>query len=78
MNKLQIDLANITNQRGLHLIQEAMANSFGERSVSTVFNKYGEELLRLRESGKQFMASNTGIIGTAGTLVRNHNFHGKS
>jgi len=77
VNKLQIDLEDITNQRGLHLIQESMAASFGDKPVAVTFNKYGEQMRLLRENGKQFMAAKTGIIGAIGTVVKNHNFHGK-
>lgn len=78
MDRLQADLRNITNQKDLYLIHESVAKSFGERAATKVFDTYGDELRRLRENGQQFMAAKTGIIGSVGTIVRNHNFHGTS
>jgi hypothetical protein len=76
MNRLQADLRNLTNQKDLYMIHESVTNTFGERAARKVFDSYGEELRRLRENGKQFMAAKTGIIGSVGTILKNHNFHG--
>lgn len=78
VKQLQIDLQAILKNAGagLHLIQESMSSTFGERLVVKAFSAYGETLRHRRESGKQFIEKGTGTIATAGTVIKNHNFFG--
>ncbi|MEI6297810.1 MAG: nucleotidyltransferase, partial [bacterium] len=77
INQLKLDVQNFIGKRGVHLIQESLEKPFGKDIVTKAFSNYGEKQLRLRETGGQFMASGTGIIGTEGTVIKNHHFYGK-
>jgi hypothetical protein len=79
LNQLRADLANVVNQRGLYNIQEALANPFGRKTVSTTFSNIGESARQQRESGAMKMVSGTGILGTIGrTSVPNHTNFGSN
>ena len=54
-----------------------MVKPFGKDAVTKAFSNYGENLRKQRESGSLNVAAKTGMIGTAGTAVKNHNFYGK-
>lgn len=76
LSQIKVDLNNALNQKGLHNIQEALQKPLGNKIVTTAFNNYGGSLLKLREQGQQHMATNTGMLGASGILLKNHNFHG--
>jgi hypothetical protein len=79
LSELKKDLYNIIGQsgRGLQFINESMQKPFGKDAVTQAFSNYGENLRKMREGGKLNMAAKTGMIGSAGTIVKNHNFYGK-
>ena len=77
MKRVQEDILSMIGRKGLHNIQEAMSGSFGNTTVKKAFSNYGEQSRLLRESGSMKMASNTGMLGTIGSTVKNHDFHGK-
>lgn len=77
MARVQEDIQSIINRKGLHNIQESMSQSFGETSVKKAFSSYGESNRLIRESGGMKMALKTGVLGTAGNTVKNHDFHGE-
>ena len=77
VKQVNIDIQNSIGKRGLHLIQESLEKPFGKDVITKAFSNYGEKHRLLRESGGQFMASGTGIIGKEGTVVKNHHFYGK-
>jgi len=76
---VQKDLNEILDQsgKGLQFINESMQKSFGKDAVSKTFSNYGENLRKQRESGNLNIAAKSGMIGTAGSAVKNHNFYGK-
>ena len=77
LNQVKQDVHNITQQRGLHHISEAMKKSFGESAVIKIFSMFGEKKYDTRQSGNLKMSTGTGILGSVGTIsVKAHNFHG--
>lgn len=77
LDKLEIDVANVMAQRGLSRIQESFSAPFGKNAVTKAFSNYGDNFRLLREDGKLKMAAGTGFLGSIGTTVKGHNFHGK-
>lgn len=79
LTEVKKDLNNMIGQssKGLQFINESMANPFGKDTVTRVFSSYGEKQLKQRESGGLRMAAGTGILGSTGSTVKGHNFHGK-
>lgn len=76
LGQVQKDIAEITAKRGLYLIQEAFEKPFGKATVTKTFSNYAEQSRKLRESGNLNIASNTGMLGSVGSIVKNHNFYG--
>jgi len=77
LNQVKQDILNITQQRGLHNISDAMKKPFGESAVTKTFSTLGERNRNYRENGILKMATGTGITGLSGTITAaSHNFHG--
>jgi hypothetical protein len=76
IEQVQKDILNITQQKGFYQIQESFEKPFGKEMAAKTFSNYGERSLLLRESGSVKMAAQTGMLGSAGTVVKNHNFFG--
>lgn len=79
LDAVQLDLKNIVEQqgKGLQFINESMVKPFGNETVTKTFSNYGESLRKKREAGSLNVAARTGMIGTVGIKVKNHNFYGK-
>lgn len=79
LSEVNKDLNNILGQsgKGLQYINESMVKPFGRDAVTKAFSNYGENLRKQREGGNLNMAAKTGMIGTFGAAVKNHNFYGK-
>jgi hypothetical protein len=77
IDQAKTDLYNATRQQGLHHIQEALTQPFGKEVVTKTFSTYAEKSRLLRENGSLKMAAGTGILGSVGTTVKGHNFHGE-
>jgi len=79
LNAIESDVQNITRQvgYGLPMISEAMKKPFGSELVNKTFSNYGANQLKKRQSGDMKMASRTGMLGSVGTTVKGHDFHGK-
>jgi hypothetical protein len=77
VRQVKSDLNNALLQSGgLQKISAALESPFGKSIVTEAFTKYGERQNLLRESGKQMMATTTGMLGVAGKQVKGHNFYG--
>lgn len=77
LRQLKEDLSQLTQQRGLHKIQESMAPPFGPSEVRSAFSSIAERTRENRENGLLKMAGKTGIISEIGrTGVRYHNNYG--
>ncbi|MCO6497192.1 MAG: nucleotidyltransferase [Chitinophagaceae bacterium] len=78
LKAVQRDLDNILGQRGkgLQFISESMSAPFGKDAVTKAFSNYGENLRKQRERGGLNIAAKTGMIGTTGSALKNHNFYG--
>ena len=78
LTAVQTDLNNILGQsgKGLQQINESMKKPFGESIITKTFSNYGESLKFKRESGSLNIAATSGMIGTAGTAIKKHNFYG--
>lgn len=75
--QIKSDLNNITQQRGLHTIQDLVAKSFGKEATTKAFSVIGEKALSQRQSGAMKMAAGTGILSNNGrTIVPYHNNFG--
>lgn len=77
LNQVKADINNTVNKRGLQLIQESLEKPFGKNIITKAFSNYGENLRKQREGGNLNIAAKTGMLGTVGTTVKNHNFYGK-
>lgn len=78
LDKLEEDLETIKYSQGigLHRLNESFSAQYGDKVVNKAFAAYGEKNRILRESGLRKMASSTGILGSVGTSIPNHNFEG--
>jgi hypothetical protein len=78
INQLRQDLNIILEQagRGVHFVGEAMQKPFGKTQVIRALSNYADDSYLLREAGKQFVKPNLGVVSSAGTLIKSHNFYG--
>lgn len=76
LDQLELDVARVTQKRGLSQIQEAFYSPFGKNSVTKAFSNYADNFRTLRESGNLKMTGGTGFLGSIGTTLKNHNFDG--
>lgn len=78
LNKLEDDLDNLNNNfgKGQDFLFESLSDMYGENVSKKVFSKISEQKRLLRENGNLKMAVGTGILGTEGVKVKNHNFFG--
>ena len=78
MDKLEEDLDTIKYSQGIGLqrLNETFSAQYGDKVVNKAFAAYGKKNRILRESGLRKMASGTGILGSIGTSVPDHNFEG--
>lgn len=77
MKQVKVDIENALGKRGLQFIQESLEKPFGKNTITNAFSSYGENQLKKRESGALKMAAGTGMLGSIGSTVKGHNFHGK-
>lgn len=77
LNQVKVDLVRTVGQQGLYRIQESLAAPFGKREVSKAFEQLANKARETREGGHLRMAAGSGILGSVGTKVANHNFHGR-
>lgn len=79
LKQVKLDVQNITEKRGLQLIQESMVKPFGDKLIAKTFSSYGDKYLQKRESGTLKMAAGTGMLGLSGrTPVTKHTNFGKN
>lgn len=62
--------------QGIQNLKQPFAQSFGETISQKAFSNYAEGIRQTRESGNLKMAA-TGVLGSIGTQVKAHNFHGE-
>lgn len=77
IDQVKLDIQTTLVKRSIPLIAESMKKPFGEELINKAFNSYGDSQLLKRESGNMKMAKSSGILGSLGTIVKGHNFHGK-
>jgi hypothetical protein len=79
LDAVELDVKNIVAQqgRGLQFISESMVKPFGKDAITKAFSNYGANQLKKRESGAMKMAAGTGVLGSVGSTVKGHNFHGE-
>ncbi len=77
MRQVKMDIENALGKRGLQFIQESLEKPFGKIAITETFSSYGENLLKKRESGNLKMAAGTGMLGSVGSTIKGHNFHGE-
>jgi hypothetical protein len=73
------DLSEIRQVKGIPLLSERMAKSFGENAVKKSAARLGQGFKDLRETGRLSMGIGTGLLstGTTGTRqVKPHGFYG--
>jgi hypothetical protein len=75
--QLNADMQKVIQQREMKNIQESFEKPFGKEIIAKAFSNYGDMLRRRREGGSLRMATGTGMLGTIGTTVKGHNFHGR-
>ncbi|WP_281638060.1 nucleotidyltransferase domain-containing protein [Flavobacterium marginilacus] len=78
LNKLEEDLIKLNDSegKGLQSLNEKFSNMFGNNVSKKVFSNIGERKRLLRETGNLSMATGTGLLGSEGIKVKNHNFFG--
>jgi len=77
ITQVKIDVENSISKRGIQLIQESMEKPFGKDIIQKAFSSYGDNLLKQRQNGDLKMAAGTGMLGSIGSTVKGHNFHGE-
>lgn len=77
LTQVKRDVLEVVQQRGLYRIQESLSRQFGEKAVTRAFSNYSDDLRIMRETGNIKMAAGTGILGSIGSTVKNHNFFGE-
>ena len=77
MKQVKIDIENALGKRGLQFIQESLEKPFGKNEITKAFSNYCENQLKKREGGALKMAAGTGMLGSIGSTVKAHNFHGE-
>jgi len=78
LDKLEEDLTKLSDSkgRGLQSLNENFSNMYGKEVTTRVFSNYASKNTLLREEGQRKMAKGSGILGTTGITVPNHNFEG--
>lgn len=78
LDKLEEDLETVKNSQGVGLqcLNESFSAQYGDKLVNKAFASYGEKNRLLRESGQRKIAAGTGILGSVGKSIPNHNFEG--
>jgi hypothetical protein len=76
LSQTKTDIYTIFSKRGVGLIMESLERPFGKDIASDAVNNYAENLLKHRESGTLKMEAGTGMLGSTGIRVKDHNFHG--
>jgi len=77
LKKAKEDILQAIELRGLNNVQEKLEKSFGNFAVKDAFQKIAENQRFQREKGNLHIAPKSGIIGSIGTPITNHNFYGK-
>ena len=62
-------------QKGMEELGDHLKENFGTRSVNEAVDKIGVNAKVMRERGL-LKAAATGIIGSTGTIIKDHSFHG--
>lgn len=76
LNQVKQDVEQITEKKGgLQLIAESMNKPFGKDIVQRTFSAIANNQRNSRDN-KTLRATATGILGTVGTAVKAHTFHG--
>jgi hypothetical protein len=72
------DIQQALVQSGIHKVAENFTPVFGESVVTQAFNRYGDQMLEQRKSGRLKIATGSGILGTTGSReVPQHTNYGK-
>jgi hypothetical protein len=78
LDKLEEDLDNLSNNigKGQDNLFESFSRMYGNTISKKVFSTIGERKRLLRETGSLSMAVGTGLLGSEGIKVKDHNFFG--
>lgn len=78
LDKLEKDVDDLRygGGRGMSSLNESLSKMFGNNVSRKSFSDYGNSKRILREQGKRMMAAGSGILGSTGTKIKNHNFYG--
>lgn len=78
LDKLEEDLEKLNNSdgKGLQYLNESLSKMYGKEVTRRVFVNHSKKNVDLREQGKLKMALGTGMLGSIGVKVQNHNFEG--
>ncbi len=78
LDKLEVDLSEMFAGvgKGQHVLYESFSKAYGSNVSKKAFSSIGEGKKLLRESGNLRMATGTGLLGSQGIKVKDHNFFG--
>ncbi|WP_010523158.1 nucleotidyltransferase domain-containing protein [Aquimarina agarivorans] len=78
LDELEKDLEKIRNSHnvGLHNLNESFTKMYGKNISNNAFKSYGNKKRIIRENGKLSMSKATGLLGTSGIKIKNHEFRG--
>jgi hypothetical protein len=76
LNQVNTDIQKVIQQREMKNIQESLEHPFGKEIIAKAFSNYGNSLRLNREAGVLKMAAGTGMLGSVGTTLKDHSFHG--
>lgn len=72
---LRTHLNEAENQQGIDKVASVLSRSFGKQTVDRALIQYGNRKLAARTSGT-LRASSAGVLGSIGTPIPPHTFHG--
>jgi len=79
LDKLEKDVDDLRygGGKGHSNLNESFSKMFGDKVSRKTFADYGNSKRILREEGKRRMAFGSGLLGSTGEKIKNHNFYGK-
>lgn len=76
LEQVKVDIANASNQTGLHRIKESLVKSFGDTEVANSITNIGNRTRQLTEQGNSRFDTKLGIVAGASNIIKPHTFYG--
>ncbi len=76
LDQVEADFLEAGRQSGLYNLSDCLSLMLGEDIVKNAVTKYGRKIDGLQQQGKLGMASQTGLLGTTGKIVKKNTWYG--